>query len=83
MEVKIMRLKRYALLVVTTLALFGLVGWSSYAQKKSSGRAAWEYRLEVSLSTQQVNELGAEGWEMAGFSVDGGGNKVIYFKRAK
>ena len=78
-----MKLKKYALLVVATLALFGLVGWTGYAQKRSSGRAAWEYREAVSLSEQQVNALGAEGWEMAGFSVDSNGNKFMYFKRPK
>ncbi len=78
-----MKLKKYTLLVIVTIALLGLVGWSGYAQKKSSGRVAWEYKEVISLSEQQVNALGAEGWEMVGFSVDSSSNKFMYFKRAK
>jgi hypothetical protein len=80
---KIMKLKKYTLLVIATIALFGLVGWSGYAQKKSSNRVAWEYKEVVKLSEPQVNVLGAEGWEMIGFSVDSNTNKFMYFKWAK
>ncbi len=78
-----MKLKKYTLLAVAMLVLFGLVGWSGDAQKKSSRRIAWEYREAISLSEQQVNALGAEGWEMVGFSVDSVGNKFMFFKRPK
>ena len=79
-----MKLVKYALLVVATLALFGLIGWSGYAQKKSSEKKVmWEYKEAVSLSEKQVNDLGAEGWEMVGYSVDGVSNKFMYFKRPK
>ena len=78
-----MRLKKYALLVVAMFALFGLVGWSGYAQKRSPKRVAWEYKEAVSLSEQQVNALGVEGWEMVGFSVDSNGNRFMFFKRTK
>ena len=64
-------------------ALIGLIGWSGYAQKKNSARVAWEYKEAVSLSEKQVNALGDEGWEMVGFSVDGNGNKFMFFKRPK
>jgi hypothetical protein len=80
---QVMKLKRYASVVVATLALFGLIGWSVYAQKKGPERIAWEYREAISLSEQQANALGAEGWEMVGFSVDSNGNKFMFFKRPK
>ena len=78
-----MKLKRYTLLVLATITLFGLVGWSGYAQKTTSGRAVWEYKEARGIDELQLNALGAEGWEMIGFTVVEGQIKDMYFKRAK
>ncbi len=77
-----MKLRKYALLIIATVALFGIIWWPGYAQNKVSKRVAWEYKEVVNLSQQQVNALGFEGWEMVGFSVDSNSNKFMYFKRA-
>ena len=78
-----MNLKRYTLLIAATIILFGFLAWSGNAQKKSSKKVGWEYKEAIGLSEQQMNALGANGWEMVGFSVDDNGNKFMYFKRAK
>lgn len=51
-------------------ALLGFAGWGGKAQ--SPARRTWEYKVVVeqfgatppSLSEQQMNKLGAEGWEL-------------------
>ena len=70
------------MLIIATIALFGIVWWPGYAQNKGSRRVVWEYKEVVSFSERQVNALGLEGWEMVGFSVDSNSNKFMYFKRA-
>lgn len=75
--------KRYTLLIAATIALLGLLVWTGYAQKRASGKLVWEYTSAIGLSDQQMNDLGADGWEMVGFSVDDNGNKFMYFKRAR
>lgn len=57
-----------------------------------SSRREWEYRTlepptgatqrEVVDPTAEFNELGAEGWELAAtLTYDGGGTKLVVFKR--
>jgi len=75
-------MKKYTLLVFGVIMLFGVLGWTVYAQTRSRPKAVWEYRLIVAPTTGQVNELGAEGWEMVSFSVYAD-NQYIYFKREK
>lgn len=54
--------------------------------------SAWEYRVlepptgatkrEVADPTAELNRLGADGWELtATLAYDGGGTKLIVFKR--
>jgi hypothetical protein len=75
-------MKKYTLLVFGAIMLFSVLGWTVYAQTRSRARAVWEYRLIVAPSATQVNELGADGWEMVSFSVYAD-NQYIYFKREK
>ena len=74
---------RISILVTLGFLMLLVVGWTIYGQQKSSTRPAWEYRYENNLTAEQVNTLGADGWEMVGFSVDEAYNKHCYFKRAK
>ncbi|HWS86083.1 MAG TPA: hypothetical protein VN282_03925 [Pyrinomonadaceae bacterium] len=78
-----MKLKRVVSLVILAVALFAVAGWPGYAQKRDAGRAVWEYRALVNASEPDLNKLGAEGWEMVGFSIDQSQNRVFYFKRAR
>jgi hypothetical protein len=75
-------MKKHALLVFVAIMLSGVLGWTVYAQTKIRPRAVWEYRLIVAPTPGQVNELGAEGWEMVSFSVYAD-NQYLYFKREK
>lgn len=70
-------------ILILAVSLFLLVGWTVYAQKKESSRQAWEYTSLLNGSVADLNKLGAEGWEMVGFSVDDSQNKFFYFKRTK
>ena len=78
-----MKLKQVISLVILAVALFAVAGWPGYAQKRDAGRTMWEYRSLISPSDQDLNKLGAEGWEMVGFSIDQSQNRYFFFKRAK
>jgi hypothetical protein len=72
-----------SVILLLAVSLFILVSWTVYAQKNGSSRQAWEYTSLLNGSHADLNKLGAEGWEMVGFSVDDSQNKFFYFKRAK
>ncbi|HEX8355649.1 MAG TPA: hypothetical protein VF611_22270 [Pyrinomonadaceae bacterium] len=81
-----MRLKRFALAAAVAAALLCLMGWTGYAQRGRPRRPAWEYR-SASFSNPQtfekeINELGAQGWELAEVS-EVVGVTVYIFKRLK
>jgi hypothetical protein len=77
---------RKAIAVVGTalLCLF-LLGWGVHGQKKdSTSKQNWEYKyLYKYYSIDNLNALGAEGWELVGVSIDSSDNMHFYFKRAK
>jgi hypothetical protein len=78
-----MKSRNSMLLMTGLLILFLVVGWTVYGQKKSAARQAWEYRGGQNLTEEQLNALGAEGWEMVSFSMDETRAVYFYFKRAK
>ena len=65
------------------LMLLFAIGWTTYGQKRSSVGSTWEYKYVENLSEEEINQIGAAGWEMVGFSIDGSTNKHFYFKRGK
>jgi hypothetical protein len=86
-----MRDKRYwGLVLVVAVALLCLVGWVQLGQ--TSSRTAWEYKYvgqgDNMMAEKQLNELGAQGWELVGIVpreqqgtvYDGG---IYYLKRQK
>ncbi|HEX8708445.1 MAG TPA: DUF4177 domain-containing protein [Pyrinomonadaceae bacterium] len=81
-------------LIIAAAILFGLVGWTGYAQRQQrTGQTTWEYRVVYvpgarNLSERTMNELGAQGWELITFQAInnegvtiGAGN--YFFKRAR
>ena len=82
-------------LLVAVVVLFCLGGWASSAQSEnapsnSSSRVVWEYKTIIgnrALREDQLNELGAQGWELVMFDDGERGNGsfkgTYYFKRAK
>ena len=69
---------------VLLLVCAGLVACILFIGARGYGRTAGEYKIpNVSLlSEEQLNELGAQGWELAGMTYDGS-NTHYYFKRPK
>ena len=58
-------------LIATVVLLVGFTAWSASAQLKPlplSNRPVWEYKVVYdpngSISESQLNELGAQGWEL-------------------
>lgn len=78
-----MKLRQFIALVILAVAVSAAAGWHASAQKENAGRVAWEYRATVNASERDLNNLGAEGWEMVGFNIDQSQNRYVYFKRAK
>jgi len=46
-------------------------------------KAAWEYKVDNSLSEEQLNQLGSEGWELVAVGVSNVNQSTLYLKRAK
>jgi len=65
------------------LMLLFAIGWTTYSQKSSYAGPKWEYKYGENLSDEEINQMGASGWEMVGFSIDSSTNKHFYFKRSK
>ena len=88
-----MRRKAFWPLLAAAVALFFLAGWGGQAHREDSpksGRVLWEYKTvrgSRALRDDQLNELGALGWELVMFDDGERGNGsyegVYYFKRAR
>lgn len=72
------------------IALLALVLGFYFVNSRSQAAsvpATWEYKIETKCSDEKrINALGAEGWELVGFSISEsglGGNWRCVFKRAK
>jgi hypothetical protein len=78
-------IKRNRLMVIFALLLmFTFIGWTAAGQKKESTKQlVWEYKFAINANEGLCNQLGAEGWELAGYAINEGGNQFFYFKRAK
>ena len=72
------------LLTLVVFAFLCLVGWTENRQRASasSAKTSWEYIIRGGLTEQQLNELGAQGWELVAVS-QSNGSFGMYFKRAK
>lgn len=77
--------KRNQLMLVFGLLLsFTFISWAAAGQKKDSTKQqVWEYRFTQNSSADQINQLGAEGWEMTGFAVSDSVGQIYWFKRPK
>jgi hypothetical protein len=78
-----MKSMKHPILIIAVAALFAIAAWTNYAQNKTLPKVTWEYKEGVNLSQLDMNLLGAQGWEMLAYSVDGNGNKFACFKRPK
>lgn len=81
--------------IVITLLIAGLLSigaWSGQGQTEKVKSASYEYLVltdptessGVDEGIKKLNELGAQGWELAGVTKSGGyGSARLYFKRAR
>jgi len=83
-------------LLLVAVVLVGVLSWSGYGQKAAPSGKAWEYKIvhewsdekgyrrEVPLRVKEIDEYGAQGWELVAVVAQGSNaEKTFYFKRAK
>lgn len=81
-------MKKMVALVLILGTLLFTVGWNGYPQKKSA-TTLWEYKAlrGQDVSDQNLNELGAQGWELVSVAAYGspskGWSETAYLKRAR
>ncbi len=81
-------MKKIVGLAVIVVALLCAFGWNGYGQRKPT-KPTWEYKTlgDQDLSDQNLNELGAQGWELVSVTAYGdlrtGHSQTAYLKRAK
>jgi len=73
------------ILILTALVILAIVVGRSFvaeAQTAAAPKVVWEYKDGANMTVQQMNALGAEGWELCCSTVYG---KDLYyiFKRMK
>ena len=88
-----MKPKVYWLLLIASVAILCLSGWTGYARKQNpstSSRVIWEYKTlqgNLALREDQLNDMGMHGWELIRFDDGERGNGsfqgTYYFKRPK
>jgi hypothetical protein len=88
-----MKPKAYGLLLVALAAVLSLIGWTGHAQKPeppAGVKVVWEYKTlhgSRALRDEQLNDMGAHGWELIAFDDGERGNGsfegTYYFKRAR
>lgn len=82
-----MKSKLNWILVLIVVAVFGLLTVSGYAQRQRSSRTLWEYKITQPLAEKELNELGAQGWELVEIKLrtfnGETSQELYYFKRAK
>ena len=81
-------MKKSVYLSLAVAVLLCIVGWTSYGQSRSSARAAWEYKSVWSgqqgfRGDETLNELGAQGWELASAAATETQGTGYTFKRLK
>lgn len=64
------------LIILMLVASLFLAGWQMQ-------KTTWEYKVENGIAEKKINELGAQGWELASCGSYNGGMPYCIFKRAK
>jgi hypothetical protein len=84
--------QRKSLSVLALIAALSMSGWTVLGQKQNkiihrsrvtAQTSAWEYKVTGLLSDNELNKLGAEGWELVAIQSPDIDNLKLYFKRRK
>jgi len=59
------KLQPLVLAIAVVVAFLLGRGMQADAQESKAPRVAWEYTDGANMTTQQLNQMGAEGWEVA------------------
>jgi hypothetical protein len=74
-----MKTKMFLLICGVAVACLMFVAATNYGRRAAPRRTTWEYKISFDNPSEKViNDLGAEGWEIAGVGPD-----RVYFKRPK
>jgi len=71
---------------IAFVAVLVLFTWTTFGQKKNQPKVTWEYRTTGSASgtgVEELNKLGAQGWELVSVYHDERDGTTYYVKRAK
>lgn len=75
--------ERSVLLAIGTVALFVALSRTEFKEVHSQTRTTWEYK-EVHSSAADLNQLGAQGWELVAVATpENTSGAYYYLKRAK
>ncbi len=75
-------MKNIKILAIGTTLMVAILAWGSYAAPKINENKKLEYKIVYTASEDELNRLGAQGWELtAAYST--GSTPYCIFKRAK
>lgn len=79
---------KLSLAIVVVAALLSLAVWSNHGKAASEKVTTYEYQVISSSATapdsQQLNNLGAQGWELVGVTAtENSGQIILYLKRTR
>jgi hypothetical protein len=87
-----MRRQRKFLFAIAIIAAFSVNSWTVPGQKQNkmthsssvtAHTSAWEYKVTGLIALDEMNKLGAEGWELIAVQAPNIDNIGLYFKRRK
>ena len=87
-----MRNRLRPLSVIAVIATLYVGGWTVLGQKQNkvihrsrvtAHAPAWEYKVTFRLVEDELNKLGAEGWELVAIQSPDIDNTLLYFRRRK
>jgi|WetSurMetagenome_2_1015567.scaffolds.fasta_scaffold1373192_2 hypothetical protein len=78
-----LRIPRLQLIIISAVCLL-VIGVTLFAQTaKPPVHKGWEYKDGANLTLAQLNDYGADGWELASVIPYGEANNLYIFKRPR
>ena len=75
-------MKNKTLLIVLAILVVGTFGWTNRSVQGSSPGGKWKYKIVYTASEDDLNHLGAQGWEVT-TAYGSGSTPYCILKRAK